>query len=31
MIADFNAIDRHNVHEFKWNNLLNVLNVQIRT
>jgi len=26
---DFNAIDRHKTYEFKWNNLLNVLNVQI--
>ena len=29
MIADFNAIDRHNMYEFKWNNLINVLNAQI--
>jgi len=27
MIADFNAIDRHKMYDFKWNNLLNVLDV----
>ena len=31
MIADFNAIDRHKMYEFKWNNLLDVLNVQVAT
>ena len=29
MIADFKAIDPHKMYEFKWNNLLNALNVQI--
>jgi len=31
MIADFNAIDRHNMYKFKLNNLLDALNVQIAT
>jgi len=31
MISDFNAIDRHQMYEFKRNNLLNVLNIQIAT
>ena len=31
MIADFSAIDRHKMYEFKRNDLLNVLNVQIAT
>jgi len=31
MIAHFNAIDWHKVHESERNNLLNVLNVQIPT
>ena len=30
MIADFNAIDRHQMYEFKWSNLLNALNVQVQ-
>ena len=29
MIADFNAIDGQKMYEFKCNNLLNVLHVQI--
>jgi len=31
MIADFFAIDRHKMYEFKRNNILNNLNVQIAT
>ena len=31
MIADFNAIDRHKMYEFKRNNLLDALNVDTAT
>jgi len=31
IIADFNAIDRHKMYEFKWNHLLNVLDVDTAT
>jgi len=31
MIADYNATDRHKMYDFKRDNILNVLNVQIST
>jgi len=31
MAADFNDIDRHKMYDFKRNNLLNILNLQIAT
>jgi len=31
MIVDFTATDRHKMYDFKRDNLLNVLNVQLAT